>query len=116
MNTRKQEIDARAEFYIDEDKNTCTGLQLFNFFKDARKKFTTYYNKVTGSGAAGPSVTDKGIGDVLRKSIEIWFEVGKPIKRKNRIVKSQPVSTFFNQLIYTLKKKLNLNTFSFKLY
>ena len=69
----------------------CGGNQIFNYFKSQKRKYTTYKNTTSKSGAAATELSD--LEPLLQKTIEVFSSDGRRVTTKNRVgLKTKMVS------------------------
>ena len=80
-------ISNEASKYTDENGNKCSGNQLFNFYRNARRIYTQQTKKLNKSGGAGPAQQPKE-SELVQKCMEVFKNDLRAIVRRDRANKS----------------------------
>ena len=88
-------ITNEASKYTDDQGNKCSGTQLFNFYRNQRRNYTTHTKKLNTSGGAGPAKQPK-TGPLIDKCVQVFSKDLREIVRRDRANKStsQTVNIF----------------------
>ena len=89
-------ITNEASKYTDDQGNKCSGTQLFNFYRNQRRNYTTHTKKLNRSGGPGPNRQPKE-GPLIEKCVEVFAKDLRAIVRRDRANRttSQTVNIVF---------------------
>ncbi len=93
-------IAHEATKYTDDYGEKCSGIQLFNFFRNMRRIYTEQTKAASKSGAAGPTLfkrTKEKTGPLIDKIKEVFQQDMRQVIRRNRCNKqtSKTVIIYF---------------------